>query len=189
MLRNRGYKTIDLYGRSAEKIDAEVLDLQHGLQFVPMATVVGSDDVEVCRDADVLVMTIGGVPKPGQTPLDLAEASVAICRNVLPPLLTVAPRAVVVVVTNPVDVVTYATLKILGPAPESGARLGHIAGQLPAAFTDSCALRGRSAKRARVHRGRTRRFRNPAVEQRHRRRGADPRVGRREAAANECART
>lgn len=113
MIRGTG-KTIALYGRNAEKIDAEVLDLQHGLQFVPMATVVGSDDVEVCRDADVLVMTIGGLPKPGQTRLDLAEESVAICRSVLPPLLAVAPRAVVVVVTNPVDVITYAALKILG---------------------------------------------------------------------------
>jgi L-lactate dehydrogenase len=51
LIRGTG-KTIALYGRHREKIRAEVGDLQHGLQFVPMATVTGSDDVEVCRDAE-----------------------------------------------------------------------------------------------------------------------------------------
>jgi hypothetical protein len=46
-----------LFGRHAQTVHADVLDLQHGLQFVPMATVTGSDHVEVCRDADVLVLT------------------------------------------------------------------------------------------------------------------------------------
>jgi L-lactate dehydrogenase len=110
-------KTIALYGRHAEKVQAEVLDLRHGLQFVPMANVVGSADVKVCQDADVLVMTVGGLPKAGQTRLDLAGESVAICRDLLPPLLDVAPGAVVLIVTNPVDVVTYAALKILGLPP------------------------------------------------------------------------
>jgi L-lactate dehydrogenase len=107
-------KTVALWGRNADKVRAEVLDLQHGLQFVPMATVVGPDDVEVCRDANVVVMTIGGNPQLGQTRLDLAAESVAVCRTVLPRLLDVAPDAVVVIVTNPVDVITYAALKILG---------------------------------------------------------------------------
>ena len=91
-----------------------MLDLQHGLQFVPMATVEGSADVEACRDADVLVLTVGGNPRPGQTRLDLAAHSVAACRELLPPLLAVAPGAVVLIITNPVDVVTYAALKIGG---------------------------------------------------------------------------
>jgi L-lactate dehydrogenase len=116
MIRGTG-KTIALYSRNAEKVQAEVLDLQHGLQFVPMANVVGSADVKVCQDADVLVMTVGGLPKAGQTRLDLAGESVAICRDLLPPLLDVAPGAVVLIVTNPVDVVTYAALKILGLPP------------------------------------------------------------------------
>lgn len=107
-------KTIALYDRDADRGRAEVLDLRHGLQFVPMATVEGSDDTEVCRGADVLVLTAGGVPGPGQTRLDLAAGSVAVCRDLLPPLLDAAPDAVVLIVTNPVDVVTYAALKILG---------------------------------------------------------------------------
>jgi len=50
LIRGTG-KTIALFDRHAQKIQADVLDLQHGLQFVPMATVTGSDDVEVCRSA------------------------------------------------------------------------------------------------------------------------------------------
>jgi L-lactate dehydrogenase len=114
MIRGTG-KTIALYDLNAEKVNAEVLDLQHGLQFVPMATIVGSDDVEVCRGADVLVLTVGGgLPNVDQPRLDLARDSVAICQDLLPPLLDVTPDAVVLIVTNPVDVVTYAALKILG---------------------------------------------------------------------------
>ena len=116
LIRGTG-RTIALFGRHAQHIRADVLDLQHSLQFVPMATVTGSDDVEVCRDADVLVLTAGGNPRPGQTRLDLAGETVAICRDLLPPLLDVAPDAVVIVVSNPVDVVTYAALKILGLPP------------------------------------------------------------------------
>ena len=113
LIRGTG-KTIALYGRHPEKVRAEVADLQHGLQFVPMSTVTGSDDVEVCRDADVLVLTAGATIRPGQRRLDLAADSVAIYRDLLPRLLQVAPDAVVVAVTNPVDVVTYAALKIGG---------------------------------------------------------------------------
>ena len=54
LIRGTG-KTIALYGRNAEKVRAEVADLRHGLQFVPMATVDGSDNVEVCRDAGIPV--------------------------------------------------------------------------------------------------------------------------------------
>ena len=43
----------------AEKVRVEVADLQHGLQVVPVAAVAGSDDVEVRRDANVLVLTAG----------------------------------------------------------------------------------------------------------------------------------
>jgi L-lactate dehydrogenase len=107
-------RTIALYDVNADKTRAEVLDLNHGLQFVPQATVVGSDDVEVCRGADLVVITAGAKQKPGQTRLDLAEANVALSRVIVPKLLEVAPDAVLLLVTNPVDVITYAALKHSG---------------------------------------------------------------------------
>src|SRR5215208_1904134 len=110
-------RTIAIYDINADKTRAEVLDLQHGLQFVPQATVVGSDDIEVCRDADLVVVTAGARQKPGQTRLELAGANVALCRNLVPKLLEVAPEAILLLVTNPVDVVTYAALKYSGLPP------------------------------------------------------------------------
>jgi L-lactate dehydrogenase len=107
-------KSIALYDVNAAKVEAEVLDLNHGLQFVPMATVEGSADLEVCRDADVVVITAGAKQKPGQTRMDLATANAAICREMVPKLLGVAPDAVYLLVTNPVDVITYVTLKVSG---------------------------------------------------------------------------
>ena len=107
-------KTIALYDRDSDRVRAEVLDLNHGLQFVPMAGVVGSPDIEICRGADVVVVTAGANPAPGQTRLDLAEGNVAICRELVPRLVEVAPSAIFLFVTNPVDVVTYAALRISG---------------------------------------------------------------------------
>ncbi len=111
-------RTIALYDIDADKTRAEVLDLNHGLQFVPQATVLGSDDIEVCRGADLVVITAGAKQKPGQTRLELAEANVALSRKLVPQLLEVAPEAVLLLVTNPVDVITYAALKFSGLPPQ-----------------------------------------------------------------------
>jgi L-lactate dehydrogenase len=104
-------RTIALYDVDAAKTRAEVLDLNHGLQFVPQATVVGSDDIEVCRDADLVAITAGAKQKPGQTRMELAEANVALSKTLVPRLLEVAPDAILLLVTNPVDVITYAALR------------------------------------------------------------------------------
>jgi L-lactate dehydrogenase len=95
-------------------VEAEVLDLNHGLMFVPMAKLDGSDDLNVLEHSNVIVVTAGAKQKPGQTRVDLAEANTAICRELIPDLLRVAPDATLLMVTNPVDVLTYVTLKLSG---------------------------------------------------------------------------
>jgi L-lactate dehydrogenase len=105
---------IVLYDLAKAKVEAEVLDLRHGLQFCPPANVDGSDDVAICENADVIAITAGAKQKPGQTRLELAGINVDICRAMIPQLLEVAPDAVIVMVTNPVDVLTYAALKFSG---------------------------------------------------------------------------
>jgi L-lactate dehydrogenase len=97
-----------------KKVDAEVLDLNHGVQFVPMATLEGSDDVGICADAAIIIITAGAKQKPGQTRLDLAAANAKMCRDLLPKLQQVAPSATFLLVTNPVDVMTYITMKVSG---------------------------------------------------------------------------
>ena len=110
-------KQIALFDVNRAKVDAEVLDLNHGLQFVPMATLEGSDDPGVCADADVVVVTAGAKQKKGQTRMDLAAANAEICRKMIPQLLRLCPQAIFLLVTNPVDVITYLTLKISGLPP------------------------------------------------------------------------
>ena len=111
-------QTVALFDVNAAKVRAEALDLSHGIQFVPMAHVDGSDDIEVLADSDVIVFTAGAKQKPGQSRLDLAESTIGIVRAILPRLVEVAPDAVHVMVTNPVDVVTYAALRVSGLPPE-----------------------------------------------------------------------
>jgi L-lactate dehydrogenase len=103
-----------LYDVNEKKVGAEVLDLNHGLQFVSEATVEGGSDLAICRDAAVVVITAGAKQKPGQTRLDLAEANVKILRELLPRLLEVAPDAIYLLVSNPVDVLTDITQQITG---------------------------------------------------------------------------
>jgi L-lactate dehydrogenase len=107
-------RQLALFDLNAEKVRAEVLDLNHGLQFTPMARITGSDELAVCAGADVVVITAGAKQRPGQTRLDLAAANVAMCRELVPALVELAPDALVLVVTNPVDVVTYAALQFSG---------------------------------------------------------------------------
>jgi L-lactate dehydrogenase len=107
-------KHISLFDLAKTKVEAEVLDLNHGLMFVPMAKLDGSDDMNVLEHSDVIVVTAGAKQKPGQTRVDLAEANTAICRKLIPDLLRVAPDATLLMVTNPVDVLTYVTLKLSG---------------------------------------------------------------------------
>ena len=111
-------REVVLYDIDAAKVEAEALDIAHGIQFAPMTTVAGSDDIEICRGADVVVITAGAKQKPGQSRLDLAGATIDIMRGLLPQLLAVAPDAIYLMVANPVDVVTYVSQQLSGlPAP------------------------------------------------------------------------
>jgi L-lactate dehydrogenase len=105
---------IALYDIDGQKARAEVLDLRHGLQFVGGGRITGGDDVAVCAGAELVVVTAGAKQDPGQTRMELAGANVALVRRALPPLLQVAPEAIVLLVTNPVDVVTYVAQEISG---------------------------------------------------------------------------
>lgn len=107
-------RQLALFDLNAGKVRAEVLDLNHGMQFTPMAQITGSDDLTVCAGADVVVVTAGAKQDPGQTRLDLAAANVAMCRDLVPALVGLAPDALLLVVTNPVDVVTQAALQFSG---------------------------------------------------------------------------
>ena len=107
-------RQISLFDIAKSKVHAEVLDLNHGMLFVPPGTVEGSDDIEVLRGSDVVVMTAGAKQSAGQTRMDLATANAGICAKLLPEVMRVAPDALLLLITNPVDVITQVALKLTG---------------------------------------------------------------------------
>jgi L-lactate dehydrogenase len=113
LVRGVGDKIV-LYDVNKTKVDAEVLDLNHGIQFTGSHPVEGSDDVGICSGANIIVITAGAKQKPGQSRMELAGANAEICKSMLPPLLKAAPDAIFLLVTNPVDVITYITQKLTG---------------------------------------------------------------------------
>lgn len=105
---------IVLYDVDAARATAQALDLSHGLQFVGGGRVLGGDDLRLCADAELVVVTAGAAQRPGQSRLQLADANVALVGRLLPDLLQVAREAIFLLVTNPVDVVTYVAQQISG---------------------------------------------------------------------------
>lgn len=99
-----------------EKAEAEAKDLMHGSMFLP-AVDVTSGPVEECRGARVVVITAGAKQKPGQTRLELAEANTLIFRELIGRVVEAAPDAILLIVSNPVDVLTWITLRISGLPP------------------------------------------------------------------------
>ena len=99
------------------KAEAHALDLTHSVQFAGMADVRGTDDLAECAGARVVVLAAGAKQKRGQTRLDLAADNVAMCRKVIPEVMAAAPDALLLMVTNPVDVVTRAALDVSGLDP------------------------------------------------------------------------
>ncbi len=133
---------IALYDIDGERAAAEALDLSHGLQFVGGGRVSGSDDIGVCTGADLVVVTAGAAQRPGSSRLELAGANVTMVSQLLPELLRVAPDAVYLIVTNPVDVVTYVAQEISGLPP------GRVIGS--GTVLDSSRLRHSLAERLHV---------------------------------------
>jgi len=135
-------RSVVLYDINAAKVRAEALDLQQSLQFVPAAHVEGSDDVGICAGADVIAVTAGAKQQPGQSRLDLAASTTSLMRTLMPQLVAVAPNAIVIMVTNPVDVITYVAQKLTGLSPNKLFGSGTV--------LDSARLRGLIASRCGV---------------------------------------
>ncbi|MEW2008760.1 L-lactate dehydrogenase [Microbacterium sp. NPDC078814] len=109
---------VALYDIATEKVEAEVLDLAHGTQFTGSSDIIGGSDISVAAGSHVVVITAGAKQKPGQTRTELAGVNAGIIRRMMPELLSVAPNAVYVIVTNPCDVLTVIAQQETGLPPE-----------------------------------------------------------------------
>lgn len=100
-----------------EKAAGEAMDIDQGTAFCEPVKV-SSGSYADAADSDIVVITSGVARKPGQSRLDLAQTNVEILKSITPQIVKYAPDAVYIIVSNPVDVLTYVFCKISG-IPES----------------------------------------------------------------------
>ena len=107
------YSEMVLIDADQNKAEGEALDISHGLPFAdPMKIYAGSyDDI---RDASIVVVTAGAGQKQGETRLDLVKKNVAIFKTIIPEIAKRDFHGVLLIVANPVDILTYTAAKLSG---------------------------------------------------------------------------
>ena len=96
-----------------EKALGEVLDLMHGSSLSsPCNVTLGS--LEDTKDSDLIIITAGVAQKPGETRLDLVDRNYKIFKSFVPTLAKLSPNSILLVVSNPVDILSYMTYKLSG---------------------------------------------------------------------------
>jgi len=98
------------------KAKGEAMDIRQGVSFGENVEVFDGE-YEDAKGSDIVVVTLGIARKPGQTRLDLAQINVNIIKEVMPQIAKYAPDAIYVVVSNPVDILTYTILKCTDLSP------------------------------------------------------------------------
>ncbi|MBQ7592812.1 MAG: L-lactate dehydrogenase [Synergistaceae bacterium] len=96
-----------------ERAEGEALDIGHGMPLAkPMQIYAG--DYDDAQDAAIIVVTAGANQKPGETRLDLVKKNVAIFKSIMPEFAKRDCKGIMLVVANPVDILTYAATKLSG---------------------------------------------------------------------------
>lgn len=96
-----------------EKVDGEVMDIEQGTCFRdPISIMAGN--YEDAKDSDIVIITSGIARKPGQTRIELTQTNVNILKQITPEIVKAAPNALYIIVSNPVDILTYVFTKISG---------------------------------------------------------------------------
>jgi L-lactate dehydrogenase len=107
---------IVLVDANRERAEGEMMDLNHAMPFdKPCQIVVGS--YEEMAGSDIIVISAGSAQRPGETRLDLVSRNTAIFKNLIPQVAQAAPEAVLIIATNPVDIMTQAAIAYSGFRP------------------------------------------------------------------------
>ncbi|MBU1062068.1 MAG: L-lactate dehydrogenase [Candidatus Omnitrophica bacterium] len=106
-------REIVLIDKNEERARGECMDLSHGASFVQPVKITSSG-YEGCKDADIVVITAGAKQKPGQSRIDLVQTNAEIFKDIILKIVKYAKDAILLVVSNPMDILTYVSLKISG---------------------------------------------------------------------------
>lgn len=96
-----------------EKAEGEVMDIEQGTCFRDPISIKTGDYSEA-KDSDIVIITSGIPRKPGQTRIELTQTNVNILKGITPEIVKAAPNALYIIVSNPVDIMTYVFTKISG---------------------------------------------------------------------------
>ena len=96
-----------------EKVEGEVMDIEQGTCFRSPVSLVAGDNADA-KDSDIVIITSGIARKPGQTRIELTQTNVNILKSITPQIVKEAPDAKYIIVSNPVDIMTYVFTKISG---------------------------------------------------------------------------
>ena len=96
-----------------EKVEGEVMDIEQGTCFRDPISIVAGDYADA-KDSDIVIITSGMPRKPGQTRIELTQTNVNILKEITPEIVKAAPNALYIIVSNPVDIMTYVFTKISG---------------------------------------------------------------------------
>ena len=107
------FSELVLIDANEKKAGGEAMDLSHGLPFTkPMEIKAGG--YEDIADCAMIIITAGANQKPGETRLDLVHKNVEIYKSIIPKIVEKNQEATLLIVSNPVDIMTYAALKLSG---------------------------------------------------------------------------
>jgi len=102
---------IVLIDADKKRAEGEAMDLNHGLSFVRPVKIWAGDYVD-CKDADIIVISAGAAQKPDEKRLDLVNRNFEAFKEIVPQITRHNRNAILLIATNPVDIMTYATLKL-----------------------------------------------------------------------------
>lgn len=122
MVNQAAAEEIILIDVNERKAVGEAMDLNHGVPFSPSNTVIRSGTYGDCKNADLVVIAAGLPQKPGETRLELLDKNIRVFKSIVGNLLHAGFDGIILVASNPVDILTYAAFK------ESGFPSGRVIG-------------------------------------------------------------
>lgn len=113
LMQSRLFSEMVLLDVDRARAEGEAMDISHGMPFSgPMKIYAGTYDDIV--DADIIIITAGANQKPNETRLDLVKKNVAIFRSIIPEITSRSCQGILLIVSNPVDILTWVALKLSG---------------------------------------------------------------------------
>jgi L-lactate dehydrogenase len=113
LMQSRLFSEIVLIDANFEKADGEAKDISHGIPFTGQMKIYAGN-YEDTADASIIIVTAGANQKPNETRLDMVNKNVDIYKSIIPEIVKYSFRGILLIVSNPVDILTYAAVKLSG---------------------------------------------------------------------------